>query len=148
MPTLRHILKYTPAVVLGLLILAWVMSCFAMFGCCFDVLLRDRRGNQYQQLQIAFRSGSVYVGQLAGQRQLPLVFVEPRIGPSSFEDALGRFALEDRPPLFRHVLAPIAILLAGLLPVAVGPILSFRFRLWHYLAYMALVAVELAYYLR
>jgi len=25
---------------------------------------------------------------------------------------------------------------------------NFRFRLWHYLAYTALIAVELAYYLR
>ena len=148
MPTLRRILKYTPAVLLGLLAVAWVTSCFAMFGFSFDVSHRDRRGNQYQQLQIAFRGGSAYVGQLASKRQLPLFFVEPRTAASTLEDALGKLAYEDRPPLFRHALVPIAILLAGLLPLAIGPFISFRFRLRHYLAFTALVAIELAYYLR
>jgi len=33
-----------------------------------------------------------------------------------------------------------------LFPLAIGPFVSYR--LWHYLAYTALAAVELAYYLR
>ena len=40
------------------------------------------------------------------------------------------------------------LFVAVMLLLAIGPFLSFRFRLWHYLAYTALVAVELAYYLR
>ena len=43
---------------------------------------------------------------------------------------------------------PIPLLCTLILPLAAGPFLSFRFRLWQYLAYTALVAVELAYYLR
>lgn len=43
---------------------------------------------------------------------------------------------------------PITCLLTVLYPFAIGPFLSFRFRLWHYLAFTALVAIELAYYLR
>ena len=43
---------------------------------------------------------------------------------------------------------PIVLLITLVAPLAVGPFLSFRFRLWHYLAYTALVALELAYYLR
>jgi hypothetical protein len=43
---------------------------------------------------------------------------------------------------------PFACVGTALLPLAIGPFLSFRFRIWHYLAYTALVAVELAYYLR
>ena len=147
MPTRRRILKYTPAVVMALLTAAWVVSCFAMFGCCLDVSQRDSRGNQYQQLQVTFHRGSASVGQLASKRQLPPIFFERRTAPSSLADTLGVFAA-DRPPLFRHALVPIAMLLAGLLPLAVGPFVSFRFRLWHYLAYTALVALELAFYLR
>ena len=40
----------------------------------------------------------------------------------------------------------LAILISLLLPLAIGSFTGFRFRLWHYLAYTALVAVELAYY--
>jgi hypothetical protein len=46
------------------------------------------------------------------------------------------------------VVVPIPWLITAVLPFAVGPFISFRFRLWHYLAYTTLVAVELAYYLR
>jgi hypothetical protein len=35
MPTLRRILKYTPAIVMGLLAMTWVVSWFALRGFCF-----------------------------------------------------------------------------------------------------------------
>jgi hypothetical protein len=47
-----------------------------------------------------------------------------------------------------HVMLPQLCLITAVTPLAVGPFLSYRFRLWHYLAYTALVALELAYYLR
>jgi hypothetical protein len=34
------------------------------------------------------------------------------------------------------------------IPLAIGPFLAFRFRLWHYLVYTTLAGLELAYYLR
>jgi hypothetical protein len=37
MPTLRFILKYTPAVVMGLLVVAWVVSVFTNFGMSFNL---------------------------------------------------------------------------------------------------------------
>jgi hypothetical protein len=40
---------------------------------------------------------------------------------------------------------PIPLLITMLLPLAIGPFNSFRFRLWHYFAYTALVAIQLAY---
>jgi len=46
------------------------------------------------------------------------------------------------------VVVPVPFLITILLPLAIGPFISFRFRLWHYLAYTALVAVQLAYYSR
>jgi predicted DNA repair protein MutK len=46
------------------------------------------------------------------------------------------------------VVVPFALLITALFPLAIGPFLSFRFRLWHYLAYTSMIAVELAYYLR
>jgi hypothetical protein len=52
------------------------------------------------------------------------------------------------PPLIVEVAIPLLLCMTGLFPLAVGPFISFRFQIWHYLAYTALVAVELAYYLR
>jgi hypothetical protein len=43
---------------------------------------------------------------------------------------------------------PFLLLLTLLLPPAVGPFTRFRFPLWSYFAYTALLAAELAYYLR
>jgi hypothetical protein len=43
---------------------------------------------------------------------------------------------------------PFLLLLTLLLPPAVGPFTHFRFPLWSYFAYTALLAAELAYYLR
>jgi len=91
MPTLRRILKYTPAVVLGLLVVAWSVGLF------YSVL----------------------------------VPVEPT----------GRLSVETA----RSFVSATYKFDGGM---AIGPFLSFRFLLWHYLAYRALVAVELAYYLR
>lgn len=45
-----------------------------------------------------------------------------------------------------HFEIPFSIPLTALLPFTVGAFTSFRFRLWHYLAYTALIAAELAYY--
>lgn len=44
--------------------------------------------------------------------------------------------------------APIPVLLTLVSPIAVGCLTRFRFPLWSYFAWTALVAAELAYYLR
>ena len=43
---------------------------------------------------------------------------------------------------------PVHSVIVALIPLALGSLSGFRFRLWHCLVYTALVAVELAYYLR
>jgi len=43
---------------------------------------------------------------------------------------------------------PHVILMTAVLPLAIGAISSFRFRLWQYFVYMAIIAAELAFYLR
>jgi hypothetical protein len=47
-----------------------------------------------------------------------------------------------------EIYIPIPMVLAVLTPLAVGPFTQFRFPLCSYFAWTALVAVELAYYLR
>jgi hypothetical protein len=134
MPTLRRILKYTPAVVLGLLVLAWVLT----------------QGGWMQfsspKCVIALQHGSV------------TGYWQESDKVSVFWDFRNKWWLNDTPKLGHLRSAsplgaaghwfPILLLATLILPLAIGPFIAFRFRLWHLLAYTALVALELAYYLR
>ncbi len=142
MPTLRRILKYTPAVVLGLLVVAWLWT---MFGLC--AFQKDINGNTATAW---LSEGNVGVGMRPGKPRaegLRIGFyptphwkiARGSIGPAT-ENPAHAWSLGGR--------VPIAFFVTALLPLAIGPFISFRFRLWHYLAYTALVALELAYYLR
>jgi hypothetical protein len=139
MPTLRRILKYTPAVVLGLLVVAWVVSLLLFFGM------------RYEQVSLDASDGSL---RFTWSFTWPLGtgFMGDTKNPSPPHEWLGEFAYQN----FREemggsmglVHVPIPLLLTALFPFAIGAFISYRFRIWHYLAYTALVAVELAYYLR
>lgn len=143
MPTLRRILKYVPAVVLGLLVVAWVASIYVDYWLDIPAI-------NVGHYVLGVESGSLYFG--FNDHPFPLGFYTQR---DEFFTTVGfgRFACAlDRHPdgsIYRWWFdCPIACAATALLPLAIGPFVSFRFRLWHYLAYTALVAVELAYYLR
>gem|GEM_PF-534857 len=140
---LPRILKYTPAVVLGLLVVMWVMSWFVGIG--YATVLRGR-----------LFAGGIADGTVGGS-----TFNLRRMGvqtgwritkyegePSGFLGRLDYHPATRGIPDHKGVELPIPLLLSLLLPLAIGPFLSFRFNLWHYVAYTTLVAVELAYYLR
>jgi len=132
MPTLRRILKYAPAVVLGLLVGAWVV------GCTVPRAVDSGRGEIY-----LFRGSIGGIVTLEDPPFLPppTYLFEPGFGVGGFHlRRIGRYEFAFDFPI------PLAI--TAILPLAIGPFISFRFRLWHYLAYTALIAVELAYYLR
>ena len=141
MPTLRSILKYTPVVVLGLLVVAWVVSGFGGFG----YLSQSRKlefGSSYSVIGFTNADAPAIAGQ-AGWR-----FHYGWVGLQGFVGDLEATTFERYGARMVHFHVPIAALVTVVLPWALGPFLTFRFRLWHYLAYTALVAVELAYYLR
>jgi hypothetical protein len=144
MPTLRRILKYAPAVVMGLLVLAWAASLPRVAGYSYA------RPADAFDWRISPGTVSLAWFSLQGKRQ-------PSYGYHRYHGwerldirkAAGRFEAKSRSnPEYIHFHLPIPLILSLVLPLAVGPFISFRFRLWHYLAYTALVAVELAYYLR
>jgi hypothetical protein len=156
MPTLYRILKYTPAVVLGLLVVAWVVSWFGTVS----VSHTRRSGSDSWYLQVACRDGTVFFPMWPilppekppnrwnwRRRAKPAA---PKQTKPTKEVVLGQnFSLwMTQPGPYGAGAIAIPLLLTALLPLAIGPFISFRFRLWHYLAYTALVAVELAYYLR
>jgi hypothetical protein len=143
MPILRRILKYTPVVVLGLLVVAWAVTLIGHFGYSFKYGQHGGLIGFYDRcLRLAGGfSGDMNEGWFWYQWPKP---------------PAGAYKLDHSPHLtFKRdnyygweLTLPITLLLTGILPLAIGPFLSFRFRIWHYLAYTALVAVELAYYLR
>jgi hypothetical protein len=129
------ILKYLLAVLCGLLVVAWVVSVnysiesgASLVDIAVGIGLAD--GN------ISLTAG-IYEGLHSGARL--------NVYPNRFNvHYLGYFRYY--PPNF--ILVPIAGILAALFPLAIGPFINFRFPLWSYFAWTALVAAELAYYLR
>ena len=134
MPAVRRILKYAPAVVMGLLAVAWFLTQGGWLEFCSGKFV------------IALQHGSITGYWQESDR---IIF---------FRDFRKEWWLDDAPKLGRIRTAdglsatgywfPIPLLCTIILPFAIGPFISFRFRLWHYFAYTALVAVELTYYLR
>jgi hypothetical protein len=142
MPTLRCILKYVPAVVLGLLVVAWVASAFAIVG----TVLPSTNGGRGYGILCGRGTIAIFYSETYPPNRLHTEIVR---NPS----IIGAFRLRSQHrPLWvapsLDIQFPLAWIATALLPLAIGPFLSFRFRLWHYLAFTALVAVELAYYLR
>jgi hypothetical protein len=143
--TLRWILKSTPAVVLVLLMVAWVVSWYS------TAVLSLRSGRWYSGVGqekgtvildiITVRDGGAFEGWMFIPAQQPPVFI----------DMAGRFFSRKEHPIIESLISggvPHVCIVTAILPLAIGALTGFRFRLWHYLAYTALVGVELAYYSR
>ena len=150
MPTLRRILKYTPAVVLGLLVLAWAVS--ISYRVVLFQEVEERSESSPNQLVFGIGEGTVMLRLVPSARPSNKLWI--RRQKERDRRVAGKFlygnTLGFQPPLARTLTLaiPFVFLTTTLLPLAIGPFINFRFRLWHYLAYTALVAVELAYYLR
>jgi hypothetical protein len=154
MATLRRILKYTPAVVLGVLVVAWSLSIVCWLQ--YNVSVRYRTagvsiGESTIELWTSTSPPQTFFHQLRSGIHQDLEFdaVQTIAGELKYGNTPAVFSFSD--PIHRQLYflrVPIPLLLVGMLPLAIGPFISYRFHLWHYLAYTALVAVEFAYYLR
>jgi len=145
MPTLRRILKYTPAVVMGLLVVGWAATSLGMYAASFGLPLSKR------QYAIIGNRGSLAMNFQHGSRKLRLWWYAGD-RPPTLRHMAGEFHaegfLDGGARAYWQIELPFILFATALSPLAIGPFISFRFRLWHYLAYTALVATELAYYLR
>jgi hypothetical protein len=128
------ILKYVPAVLCGLLVVAWVVSMSVPIG--GECVWRD--GRYIVRIWRGIIKASF--GPKDTRWFSEVYFPDDRLKYSSFVKNDGRRAFEFFTPI------SIAILLS--LPLALAPFTRFRFPLWSYFAWTALVAAELAYYLR
>jgi hypothetical protein len=140
MHALRRIFKYTPAAIVALLVVVWVGSVFKRvlvhlpFSTMCRVILVADGGVEYYN----WPSGRTDPRTIAGR-----IEIQPNDDPSYY----GLLSFSPNPPRAWATI-PFPIMITVILPVAIGSVTCFRFRLWHYLAYTTLVAVELAYYLR
>jgi hypothetical protein len=136
--TLRRIPEYTPTVVMGLLIVTWVV------GLIGQASVGRRSANRNEGVAISY-------GDLALLHHKRGYFdsgFERHFKPEyTLKNILGGLAI-DRSEFGFVVVVPIPLLITIMFPLVIGPFASFRFRIWHCLGYAALVALELAYYLR
>src|SRR5262245_17248052 len=126
------ILKYLPAVLCGLLVVAWIAGFFWVFA-----------------LQSPLMGGGtikagLYGGHILGWHQSD--FTVPRSfaiqywqGPKRLSHWLGVFRFQ-WDSTTQMIYCPIPFLLTLLLPLAIGPFNRFRFPLWSYFAFTALIA--------
>jgi hypothetical protein len=131
------ILKYLPAVLCGLLVVAWGLSILRMI---MVVGLGDDG-----QSELVWTAGTF--GLVWEPNNSKTFGVEVHRNPG-IGSPLGFFALGQDGHYFVIVFAsPICFLVTVILPLAVAPFTRFRFPLWSYFAWTALLAAELAYYL-
>ena len=147
MATFRRVLKYTPAAVMGVLVVAWVVSPFLQYAMLTIDPVLAKPGDSQNFAVLVDSSLGVTHYPPGATYEVNRLSVMQRVSPLAHWHFMGSFDFGFREG-YRWVRVPIPCLLAALLPIAVGSFTRFRFRLWHYLAYTALVAVELAYYLR
>lgn len=144
MPTIRRILKYMSAVMLGLLVVAWIGSWFLVAGVHCGWI-----GFQIYQSSAVLEWGSEPYAPWWEFRQQTIEYPSEVLGRMTAQWNVRVSEWQGRTfATFPRIHMAILLLLTLCIPIAIGSFLSFRFRLWHYLAYTALVAVELAYYLR
>jgi hypothetical protein len=148
MPTLRRSLKYTPTVVMGLLVVVWVVSWPIWFGVEINGYVKNgvNTGIRWEDGYLVFAwAERKETDNLRGLRSISFQHRTRHPTRPSLRASLPPYLISDG---FLWVSIPIIALATALLPLAIGLFISFRFRLWQYVAYTALVAVELAYYLR
>jgi hypothetical protein len=134
---LKATLQCVSVGVLALLTAAWVAGFFGTFG--YGI----RPGpNDYR---ISFEEGSV--GAMKGRNNLVQGLYWISLEETS--PFAGRLFYRSYPTINGWSFTlPLTILITAVLPVAYASFYGFQFRLWHYFIFTAIIAVQLACYLR
>lgn len=142
MSRLLIIVRYAPAVLSGLLVVAWVTSEYVAFGVTIRwPLWADGRGS----FDIGCQWGSVFLIQhMQGEAEGPVITF-CRATTCSYWQGFADYSIE---PLDSYVYIPAIYLVVSMLPGLLALFTRLRFPLWSYFAWTALIAVEMAFYLR
>jgi hypothetical protein len=150
MPRALAILRYIPAVLCGLLLVAWGVS----FARGLSVGFPTAKGQGSIGIENACLTVrhtehvDVWIGiLLTPMEQGWSLNAQPPTRLTRTQDVWGSFHFDQNENYFR-LQVPIPGLIALSLPLALGPFTRFRFPLWSYFAWTALIATALAYYLR
>jgi hypothetical protein len=136
----RRYFRYVPSVLLGLLGLLWFASWYGSIGWVFPA-------GRLKQVALRCERSSV---ECTGS-----VRRDARMGPywrripwkPSAATYLGTVQIDVTGNRGFSVVLPIVGLATALLPLAVGALTGFRYRLWHWLVLLALLGFDLAYFL-
>ncbi len=136
-------LKYLPAILCDLLVVAWVASWFFGMGFIFPQGTR--------QIEILIGGGSIVVWETQGEVYPNGFWRKALEKPNSeWRDRLGQFRRSGWDSIYGYAVTsfPVPALVTLLLPLAIGCLNRFRFPLWSWFASTGLIAAELAFYLR
>lgn len=139
-----RVLRLAPAIVVGLLALAWVVGLFGRATVAFSTSYLHRVSATAADGSLTFCTGLAAAPFPTSWRPFSRFF-----GPG--ESMLGHLRYEPHPLAgYRcaRLEVPILVLITAVLPLAVGALTRFRFQLRHFFAFVTLFAVELALYLR
>jgi hypothetical protein len=143
---LSRTLKYAPVALIFLLLVAWVLNFFGQFG----IGLRSGKHDYH----VVFRSGSFSASQHPHQmvqglfwQRYPNLPADIAAEVGSLNSLSARLSIRTKPGQL-GVGVPIVLIITLLLPFAIGAFTGFRFQLWQFFAFTAIVAVELVYFVR
>jgi hypothetical protein len=131
MPRALAILKYLPAVLCGLLVMVWVVS---WLWTPSHLWSQPTVSDPGRRLGVQLRNGALWLEYWGKHSEWNGLFPP------------GKYYIDDE--IFAYCEIPIASFAVILAPIAIGCLTRFRFPLWSYFTWTALVAAELAYYLR
>jgi hypothetical protein len=146
----RHALKFASIGAILCLSVAWIASIYMLYRGRFPVLPRGHAG-------IGFDRGAIYVGYSCLDSRTHFEAIEQPVGRDT--SVFGRFgakiAYSDRARLGLkpgdvlswYVGFPIPFAITCLLPLAIGAFSGFRFRVWMWFAWTAILAAEFAFLL-
>jgi hypothetical protein len=139
----QAIVRYTPLISCALLVIAWILSAYVTFGATL-------KPGSNLGLGISCHFGNVACWGTSGNAShvFATYHGEEEIASISWRTWLGGFQFSRTFWNEGFVHVPFPLVLSVLLPPAVGIAFHYRFPLWSWFAWTALLAGELAYYLR
>jgi hypothetical protein len=135
----KRIWKCLSLTVVALLIAAWIANFFGQLG------IGARSGPYYYRC--AFRSGSLSISKDEYDSSQVLGIFWRANAKGGFSSLYANLYFGKPRSDLWQIAVPIILLTTAMIPIVVGTFSRFRFRLWQFFIFTALVAIELALFL-
>ena len=134
----KHIWKCLSLTAVALLTAAWIANFFGQLG------IGTRSG--HFDYRYVFRSGSLNISK-HDDFSIPQGIFWRTNGKNGFSSLYASLLFINQGAGRWYVEVPIILLITAMIPVVVGTFSQFRFRLWQFFAYTAILGLELALFL-